>query len=62
MHLDFEGADAALAVDRAVRAGATLEAGLESYPWGQLARLCDPFGHGFCLLQMMAARGYARAG
>jgi predicted enzyme related to lactoylglutathione lyase len=39
------------AVDRAVRAGARLEAPAKDAPYGRIAMLADPFGHGFCLLQ-----------
>jgi predicted enzyme related to lactoylglutathione lyase len=46
-----------VAVTRAVGAGATLERGVESYPWGKLAVLGDPFGHGFCLVEL-TGRGY----
>ena len=47
VHLDFE----VDGVDRAIAAGATLELPPQSFKWGQLATLSDPFGHGFCLLQ-----------
>ena len=57
VHLDFEVEDIAAAVDRAVRAGAMLEGDIESYAWGRLATMSDPFGHGFCLVQF-AASGY----
>ena len=57
VHLDFEVADIEAAVDRAVRAGATLEAGIQSYAWGRLATMSDPFGHGFCLVQFVGS-GY----
>lgn len=41
---------------RAVAAGAKLEGEVQSYHWGQLATLSDPFGHGFCLLRMPTKR------
>ena len=53
VHLDFEVEDVRAAVERAVRAGATLEGRIESHSWGYLATLSDPFGHGFCLLQFV---------
>ena len=36
------------------RAGATLEAPARDAPYGRIAMLADPFGHGFCLLQFSA--------
>jgi predicted enzyme related to lactoylglutathione lyase len=57
VHLDFVVADVAPAVERAVAAGARLERPIQDRPWGRLARLSDPFGHGFCLLQF-TGRGY----
>lgn len=61
VHLDFEVENITAAVDRAVRAGATLEGDIQLFPWGCLATMSDPFGHGFCLLQF-AANGYDEAG
>jgi predicted enzyme related to lactoylglutathione lyase len=57
VHLDFEVEDVSAAVERAVRAGAKLETEIRSFPWGRLATLSDPFGHGFCLLQLVG-KGY----
>lgn len=57
IHLDFTVDDISAAVERAVRAGATLEGEVRSYAWGRLATLSDPFGHGFCLLQLVG-KGY----
>ena len=57
VHLDFVVEDVDAAVARAVSAGATLERGVEAHPWGKLAVLGDPFGHGFCLVQL-TGRGY----
>lgn len=51
VHLDFEVHDATAAIERAIRAGAKLETGLQSFAWGCLAIMSDPFGHGFCVLQ-----------
>jgi predicted enzyme related to lactoylglutathione lyase len=51
IHLDFVVADVAAAVRRAVAAGARLEGAIESYDWGRLATLADPFGNGFCLVE-----------
>ena len=57
VHLDFAVDDIAAAVKRAVRAGATLEGAITPCSWGILATMCDPFGHGFCLVQL-SERGY----
>lgn len=51
VHLDFEVPDIDAAVARATDAGAVLEAPIDSYRWGRLARFTDPFGNGFCLVQ-----------
>ena len=57
VHLDFVVDDVEQARERAQAAGATPESGIESYAWGRLALLADPFGNGFCLLQF-TGRGY----
>jgi len=56
-HLDVVVADVDAAVERAVTAGAQLEAPARDAPYGRIAMLADPFGHGFCLLQF-SAKGY----
>ena len=53
VHLDFEVDDVESAVNRAVAAGATLEGAIQTFNWGRIATLSDPFGHGFCLLQFI---------
>jgi predicted enzyme related to lactoylglutathione lyase len=57
VHLDFVVEDLDAALRRATEAGATVEGETGSYPWGRIARLADPFGHGFCLLEFRG-RGY----
>jgi len=57
VHLDFVVEDLDAALRRARNAGATVEGDVGSYPWGRIARLADPFGHGFCLLEFRG-RGY----
>jgi len=57
VHLDFAVGDLDAAVERAVSAGAKLEDAIEDRPWGRLARMGDPFGHGFCILQFKG-KGY----
>ena len=51
VHLDFEVTDLDAAVERVRAAGATVEGETGSFAWGRIARLADPFGHGFCLLE-----------
>lgn len=60
VHLDVVVDDLDAAVRRALDAGARLERDVEEKPWGAIALLADPFGHGFCLLQMKG-RGYDEA-
>jgi len=57
VHLDFAVEDLDAGVARALSAGAKLEGEIEERAWGRLARMADPFGHGFCLLQFQG-RGY----
>jgi predicted enzyme related to lactoylglutathione lyase len=57
LHLDFAVDDLESAVNRAVAAGAMLEGAIQTFNWGRIATLSDPFGHGFCLLQFVG-KGY----
>src|SRR5262249_32395760 len=57
VHLDFAVEEVEDAVRQARAAGAILEGEIRAYPWGRLATMSDPFGHGFCLVQF-AGRGY----
>ncbi|ANN69294.1 VOC family protein [Bordetella bronchialis] len=57
VHLDIVVTDCDAAVARAVAAGATLETPATTHPWGRIAGLADPFGHGLCILQFLG-RGY----
>jgi predicted enzyme related to lactoylglutathione lyase len=57
IHLDWVVDDIALAVERAVAAGAQVEEPITQHAYGKLALLSDPFGHGFCLLQFQG-KGY----
>jgi predicted enzyme related to lactoylglutathione lyase len=57
VHLDFVVEDIAVAVERAVSAGARLEEPVATHRWGKLALMADPFGHGFCFIQFLG-RGY----
>jgi predicted enzyme related to lactoylglutathione lyase len=57
VHFDFLVPEIDTAVQRALAAGAKLESPAEDAPYGKLAMLSDPFGHGFCLIEMNA-QGY----
>ncbi|MGF1608533.1 MAG: VOC family protein [Kiloniellales bacterium] len=57
VHLDFVVPEIEAAVARAEAAGATREGEIQTNPWGRLALMADPFGHGFCLIQFLG-RGY----
>lgn len=57
VHLDLAVEDIESAVSRAVAAGAMLEGEIQTFSWGRIATLSDPFGHGFCLLQFVG-KGY----
>ena len=51
VHLDVAVDDLGLAIARAQAAGAIVESDLQTYEWGRIAFMADPFGHGFCLLE-----------
>lgn len=57
VHPDVVVEDVDAAVTRAVDAGAVLESPAQDAPYGRIATLADPFGHGFCLVQFNA-QGY----
>jgi lactoylglutathione lyase len=57
VHLDFVVQDLDGALARAEAAGATREGSVQEHSWGKLALLADPWGNGFCLLQLVG-RGY----
>ncbi|PTQ72122.1 VOC family protein [Pseudomonas sp. GV071] len=57
IHFDIVVDDLTAACDRAIAAGATLEAPIRHEAWCSIATFGDPFGHGFCLLQWQG-RGY----
>ena len=57
VYLDFEVEDIEAAVHRALSAGAKLEDEIQTFPWGRIAKMSDPFGHGFCILEFIGA-GY----
>jgi catechol 2,3-dioxygenase-like lactoylglutathione lyase family enzyme len=57
VHLDFLVDDLEAAIARAEAAGATTEGPVQAHAWGRIAFLADPFGHGFCLIEL-SERGY----
>jgi predicted enzyme related to lactoylglutathione lyase len=57
VHVDFLVEDVERALTRAVGAGARVESQIETFRWGRMALMSDPFGNGFCLIQVDAA-GY----
>ncbi len=57
VHLDFVVKDLRQALAKAVAAGAMIERPAESYDWGDIAGMADPFGNGFCLIQL-SKQGY----
>ncbi|MGV3624096.1 MAG: VOC family protein [Archangium sp.] len=52
VHLDFVTDDLLIAAERAVAAGAKLESPITERNWGRMGNFADPFGHGFCILQL----------
>jgi catechol 2,3-dioxygenase-like lactoylglutathione lyase family enzyme len=50
VHLDFHVAEVEAVRDRALAAGAKLEAWHQRPGRPGVAFMCDPFGHGFCLI------------
>jgi predicted enzyme related to lactoylglutathione lyase len=57
VHLDVVVDDIDAALARALKAGAVLEHDVQTAPYGKIAMLADPFGHGICLIQFLG-RGY----
>ena len=57
VHADILVDDVDTAVERAVAAGAKLEAPAKDAAYGRIAMLADPFGHGLCLIEFVG-RGY----
>lgn len=57
VHLDFVVDDLDAAIERVRAAGATLDRNVQPRAWGRMANCADPFGNGFCLLEMRG-RGY----
>ena len=57
VHTDVVVQNLDAATARAVDAGARVEHGPQEVAFGRIARLADPFGNGFCLIEF-SARGY----
>ena len=57
VHLDFTVTGLEAMVQRAQDLGARLEQAIQERPWGRMANLADPWGHGVCLLEFKG-RGY----
>ncbi len=51
VHLDFVVDDLDAAIGRSLAAGARQEHPARNAPWGRIALMCDPFGHGYCLIE-----------
>ena len=57
IHMDIVVPNIELALAKALTAGAIQERPIETENWGKIALLADPFGHGFCLIELLG-RGY----
>lgn len=57
VHLDVVVDELEPALALAVAAGMLQEGGIREERWGRIVQLADPFGHGWCLLQLVG-RGY----
>jgi predicted enzyme related to lactoylglutathione lyase len=57
IHPDIVVDDVDVAVARACAAGAVIEQAPHDVPYGRIATLSDPFGHGFCIIAF-SAQGY----
>ena len=53
LHLDLVVPDVDLALTRAIAAGARIERPAADAAFGRIATLRDPFGHGFCLIELV---------
>ena len=57
VHLDFVVDDVAATVAKVKAAGGRLDREIQERNYGLMANMADPFGNGFCLLEMRG-RGY----
>lgn len=60
LHLDIVVQNLDVALERATEAGAVLERPAQTGEWGKIAGISDPFGHGWCLIEL-SADGYDAA-
>lgn len=51
VHLDITVTDIEAMQQRALAAGARAESDIRTAPYGKIALMADPFGHGFCLIE-----------
>jgi predicted enzyme related to lactoylglutathione lyase len=51
VHLDITVTDIEVMQQRALAAGARAESDIRTVPYGKIALMADPFGHGFCLIE-----------
>jgi predicted enzyme related to lactoylglutathione lyase len=58
VHFDVVVSDLDAAVNRAIAAGARLEAGPVEWRGSSCMTFADPFGHGFCLLHFADGKSY----
>jgi predicted enzyme related to lactoylglutathione lyase len=56
VHMDLHVDDLKETLERALKAGAKQEQLFEDPEHGSVAFCCDPFGHGFCLIQRRQKR------
>jgi predicted enzyme related to lactoylglutathione lyase len=61
VHIDFNVENMEYALDRALAAGARAESQIESFGWGRVVLMSDPFGNGFCLIELDAHAAQAMA-
>jgi predicted enzyme related to lactoylglutathione lyase len=52
VHVDFVVDDIEAAVERALAAGAKRESACVEWRGSKCVSFCDPFGHGFCLIEL----------
>lgn len=52
LHLDLVVPNLDVALEHATEAGARVEREPQTHAWGRIAGLADPYGHGWCLIQL----------
>lgn len=61
VHLDITVTDIEAMQQRALAAGARAESDIRTAPYGRIALMADPFGHGFCLIEQWFAATLLRS-